>query len=244
MKLSIIIPSIRTHNWPSVYRSILRATINSFEVIFVGPEYNHWADDYTNIKFIRDFGSPSRGQQIGLYHACGEIVTHFADDCLFKENILDDVIELFKGQPDNSVVITKYTEGNDIVQNDNYYKLIHAYPYTPTIDPNWWIFNSAFFRRGYLEHLGGWDTRFHVPCVAHADLAIRAQKDKCNIVFLKDSICHCTHMPNRTGDHGAIHDAQEQHDTSLYIEKHNNDCNICIDINNWKTSPTIWDRYV
>lgn len=246
MKISIIIPSIRPHKWKNVLDSVEKSTTRDFEIIFVGPTPNLDIITDNRIKFVKDMGSPNRCQQIGLVNASGNIVTHFADDCVFREGMIDKCVDKlleFKVE-ENHVVLTKYTEGNEEIQSDNYYKLIYAYPFSRNISPDWWIFNSAFLWRRYLIAMGGWDAEnFDVPCIAHADLAIRCQRAQIKVHFIKESICHCTHMPMRTGDHGPIHDAQEQHDAPLYKKIHDTEPNRClIRLDNWIRAEPVWSR--
>jgi hypothetical protein len=268
--LSIIVAGIRNRNWYKLYQSVKRSTKRSFEIIFVGPfplletcnkpkcdatqtnESHLFRTDlkrYSNIKYIRDWGSPNRCAQIGACLAEGKFLTWIADDCLFRENALDNCLNILKDTTESvdysTIICTKYTEGDGVVHNDAYYKLNHAYPPSPYISNDWWIFNSAIMYTEYFIHVGGWDCQFEVPCCAHADLAIRAQRNNANVIMLSDSLCDCSHMPGRTGDHGPVHDAMEEHDLPLYKRIHTSNLQsnrIIIPAFNWKKSPRVWER--
>ena len=93
-KLSIILPGIRTHNWKSFYNSILDSFSQSFELIIISPyDLPEDLQEYDNIKIIKDYGSPSRCQQIGLEHCEGEFVTWGADDGEFLSGALDGALK-------------------------------------------------------------------------------------------------------------------------------------------------------
>ena len=242
--ISIIIPSIRYENWLRVLDSVYSScTKYPFEIIFVGPDCLVMPVDGFKVRHIKSFASPNTCQQLGLLEAKYDITTHFADDCVFKPGMLDKCIDTLVQEQDNKehVVLTKYTEGGDTLQNDDYYKLTKAYPKARYIDDSWWIFNSAFFWRTYLIYLGGWDCIFDVPCVAHADLAVRAQRDGCKISFVKESLCHCDHGQN---DHMPIEISHGYKDAPIYKELHDNDPDrIRIPLDNWKLAPEVWRRY-
>lgn len=246
-KLSIIIPTIRTEKWQPLYESIqLACKKYDFEIIFVGPkpntEWYGWSDP--RIKFIKSYASPNTCQQLGLLYTTGKFCTHFADDCLFEEDILDKCLNLLSQNTTKSVVIPKYSEGSTELQNDDYYLLNKAYPKCQFIEDDWVIFNSAIFYTEYLKSLGGWDCCYKVPAVAHADLAVRAQRDRCNVIFIQDKLAHCEHGQK---DHTFIELSHVYEDFPIYKEKFNNwytSSQVHIDINNWQQAQEVWKRYV
>lgn len=248
MKISIIIPTIRTYNWDRVYNSI--GDKIDFELIFIGPEPNVSSDCWKDkrVKFIRDHGSPVRCSQIGLLACTGDMISILADDCKYETLNLYEAAQILEKESecDKNVIITKYTEGGDNEQNDDYYKLIYAYPFVNYTQEqkSWLIFNSSIGWRSYYERLGGWDCRLQTPAMSHADFSVRAQRDGCNVLFYKKKLCACSHMPNRTGDHGPIHDAHEQLDIPTYQRIYYGEPNrIIIDINNWRNSEEVWMRF-
>ncbi len=256
--LSLIVPTIRVEHWGRVYDSMLvSCTKYPFEIIFVGPNTNlHFMQStrffhgYTNfsesdcgsVRFIKSLASPNKCQQLGLLEAKYDFVTHFADDAVLHPNMIDKCIDiLLEDNSEKHVVLTKYSEGDQIVHNDDYYKLTKAYPKCRYIDDEWWIFNSAIFWREYLLYLGGWDSLFQVPCMGHADLAVRAQRDNCKISFIKESFAHCDHGQ---ADHNYIAFAHGCEDAPLYEYIHNNyPDRIRISPDNHLNAPDVWRRF-
>ena len=66
-ELSIILPSIRPERLQKVYDSILKSTSAEFELIIISPyPLPESLEKYKNIKYVRDFGNPTRCHNIGL----------------------------------------------------------------------------------------------------------------------------------------------------------------------------------
>lgn len=201
--LSIVIPSIRIKNWPDLINSISKScTKYSYEIIFVGPFYNDCIDDYTNIKFIRDFGSPNRCQQIGSLLAESEYIHFGSDDCMYKPSSIDNVMSILTKTP---IVICNYSEGGN---SQNTMKIIEAYGNNQYLEikDDWVYFNVPFMKLDIFK-LFGFNCKYQTTCWGHTDLAARIQKiiPKSSIVIHNESIFECSHMPNITGDHAPIH---------------------------------------
>jgi GT2 family glycosyltransferase len=241
--LSIIIPGIRPHRWQRVEESVAQSCqCFEYEIIFIGPRRPKNLGQHS--RFIKDFGSANRCQQIGATEADGKYILAAADDGVFRDEELDKILDVAGENDEKTVISTKYTEGDGQIHGDHYYRLCNAYPSTPYIPQEWWIFNSALINRKYFNHLGGWDASlFAVPCLAHADLAARAQRDGCKVVFYDTPIIDCEHMPGTSGDHAPIHYAhleEEQLYRRLYSSP---DCQsrISIPLDSWKQAPAIWE---
>ena len=217
--LSIIIPSIRVEKWPDVILSIASACKNfNYEIIFVGPYYNNIIETHHNIKFIRDFGSPNRCQQIGLVMSEGKYVTWGSDDCLYEEDAIDKCIDELINK-DLLYLATGYMEGGSTAVSN--YSIQSCYKSGKYVDPNWIIFNVAFVRRDILNEFN-FDTQFEVTCIAHTDLACRVQKKYPNRgELLNINVLRCEHMPGISGDHKPVHDAQEYSDSTIFFNKYN-----------------------
>jgi GT2 family glycosyltransferase len=239
--LSIIVPTIRTDKWRQLYNSIRRSTAYDFELILVGPRYSPALEEYKNVRFIQDYGSPNRAQQIGLCNAVGHYALAAADDCIFEVGSLDECIDILADAADRTVVIAKYSEGSTELQNDDYYLLNKAYPNVSSVENDWVIFNCAIMETRLLKNLGGFDCRFQTTAFGHADLAVRAQQEGYDVVFYKKKLLHCEHGHS---DHVPIEITHVYEDTPAYIEKHNKPSfeNRYIRLDNWKNAPTVWSK--
>lgn len=240
MKLSIIIPSIRTDKWPTLIESIEKACkLNSFEIIFVGPKHHDVMYERKNVKFVRDFGHPNRCQQIGLLLSEGEIVTWGSDDGLYMEDSIDNCLSLIDKE-NLDYLSTGYKEGgNSAVSN---FSIRSCYYSGPHVNQNWYIFNVGFVKRKLLE-LVNFDTTFEVTCIGHADLACRIQNLSSNGKVIKDEILVCEHMEGSSGDHGPIFESQTYHDQDLFYRKYCGHNFNNVKWNDWKSNTeTIWSR--
>lgn len=253
-KLSIILPAIRRDRWVNLYNSLLGScTKYPFELIIVGPyapppEF----DSVVSVKYVKDFGSPTRCSNIGAMLVEGEIVTWTSDDATYFPNSIDQAIDHFESlekHPKN-VVLCKYLEGQNGVNKqpfpDWYFKINNGEaPYCNMIPREYWLFNLGFMYTSYFNELGGWDSQFQVTAIAHQDFGVRAQLDGARVHLINLQLMDCDHMPDRTGDHGPIHDTQLGEDQPRFKEVYQTDYTkrqIHIPMDNWKQADIIWKK--
>jgi hypothetical protein len=81
IQLSVLVPGIRSHRWRELYDSIGKSFSGSWEMVVIGPfEPSESLMAEGNVKYIKDFGTPIRCQQIGLLESEGDYITWAADD--------------------------------------------------------------------------------------------------------------------------------------------------------------------
>lgn len=250
-ELSILLPSIRPQNLEVLYESILSSTKRTFELIVVGPyPLPKKLQDLKNVKYVKDFGSPTRCTNIAFQLSEGQIITDVADDALYLPNSLDESIDLLYSMPYDykNVVIHSYYESqgrvNEHFQGESYYKLNGAdCSRSKYIPDDWWIFNSFVMYREFFEIMGGLDCTYEATAMAHLDQAVRYQKEGAIVQLAKTPITSCDHGQS---DHGPIEVGQIHFDQPLYQLKYGNPSwvmnEMMMDINNWKNSPTVWER--
>lgn len=247
-KLTVLCPGIRNKNWEKLYNSIIESFNGRFEIIFCGPyDLPQELTLKDNIKYIKDFGSPTRAQQIALLQAKGEYIAWAADDGVFLPNALNIA---FKKIEPNSVVMGKYYEGNNDgdmpMQDDAYYILSnHDSMKLKYVPKGYYMFNVGIVSRETLLKFGGFDCQFEVLPMAFNDLAIRLQLRGIKFIIQDELMFKCSHMPGHEGDHGPIHDAQTLHDEPLFKKIYSQNMyqgRIEIQLNNWERSPSRWIR--
>jgi len=255
-ELSIIVPSIRPERLPKVYDSILKSTSVKFELIVVGPyPLPPELEKYKNIKYVRDFGNPSRAHNIGLLLCEAPIITWMADDGIMLEGAIDSHLDLLKslGPNENNIVVAKYYEGQvgskerEILQPDSYFKIINTPAASPYFPADWWLFNIAYMYKKFAYALGGWDASYEGTWVSHTDLAIRAQMVGANIVMAEKPQAVADHMPGDSGDHKPISECQTLHDVPLINKRYRRSDwlkanKAVLKIMNWKDAPSVWKR--
>ena len=256
VKLSICCPTIRPDNIKNLYNSIVNNFHQDFELILCGPkEPSISLPD--NIVFIQDYGSPNRAQSIAAHHATGQIITTMADDGIYlSKSISRAVIKLENwerthGNSYKHVVSYKYVEGNmpwwmmTIETGLLGYSLATTYLPDMAHIPNHWIhFNGFYMYRDYFNELGGFDCAYETPCVASADLAVRAQNNGCTTELMDEPATVASHQPNLTGDHGPIHLAMSENDLPLIKHTYGNEGVIqdIIEPDSWRKVPEKWQR--
>ena len=97
IKLSIVVPTIRTHLLEDLYQSFCSSCGDySFEVIFVGPfDIPASLEEKDNVIYIKDYGQPSRAAQLGLIEASGDLFCWVTDDCFCYPNTLSKTINFY-----------------------------------------------------------------------------------------------------------------------------------------------------
>lgn len=252
MKLSILCASIRSKLLPHVYKSIETAWHDTWEFVIVSPyDLPEELKDKKNIKFIKDYGSPSRGWQIALVNAEGEYVHYTADDVTYFPNTLDDSLKLLEGESDNTLIMGKYIEGyleNPLMRGEDYYHFkFHKQIDYATSGKDYLILNVGFCKRQLLLGMGGWDCKFESSSITLMDFSMRLQDEGVKIIIQKEPIFYCSWsgQPGSSDDHTPVEYAHTKYDLPLLIHiRKNLEGKIInkIDLNNWKQAPAIWKR--
>lgn len=244
-------PGIRQHNWNRVYDSILISTKRSFELVICGPyPLTDRLQNSPNVKYIKDYGSPSRASNIALELCEGKLIILTSDDAVLLPEALDKNIDVLysMGTDYKNVVVAKYFEGRDgtqkPVQPDGYYKINGAdCSRSQFISDNWWVFNASVMYREFLEELGGWDCCFEGIVMAHIDMAVRAQFLGANVKMSDYPLGDCDHGQP---DHKPVEISQLTYDEPLFQSRYMNPTwttnNMRLNIKNWKNAPVIWTR--
>ena len=249
MKLSILLPSIRIGNIPRLHESIAEATKESFELIVVSPyDIPRRVLNLPNLKYIRDFGSPVRCQQIALTHAEGDWIAWAADDGYFLPGSLDVAFNSLADKDDKTVIIGKYYEGkhsSDMEGMKYYYIYTHDASRCRYLPQDCLMLMVGLVSRRELVEIGGFDAGFEALPMAFNDVSIRLYNDKCKFIFQQEVMFKCGHMPGIEGDHAPIHNAQTYYDLprfKMIYSREESKQRIKIDLDNWKKAPGVWHR--
>ena len=256
--LSICLAAIRKHNWNRLYESIVESMGDyTFELIFCGPHEEGPPEmaGLENVKYIQDFGCPTRAQQLSMIPATGRYITWAADDGWYlppgDANItLAECINFLDEKKDDPkrCVVTRYNEGQSDGLGDPNRGLYCLNTHRPVSSPhypsNFLIFNCAILTTEYFKELGGFDCEFEACPMAFCDFGARAQLDGCD-PGLVGLLFECTHFAGTSGDHAPIHHAQLDKDQPRYgsiWQAPEAPDRIKLDIDNWKNVPDVWAR--
>lgn len=246
MKLSVIVPSIRTERLGILYKSIEESYTGEFELIVITPASILFSlAGKKNVTVITSKRSPAACQQQGLLEATGDYVTWAADDGVFQFDALNESMYLLRNQDYKTIIVGRYLEGNNPIgmNSTDYFKFkYHKVFRLAGVPQEGYIVNCGVVSRKLLLELGGWDAEnFDVPTMAHADFSIRANAYGCKFIMQDGLMFKCSHMPGKTGDHKPIHNAQIHRDQPRFVEMYSFLTDrVKIDINNWKNTPEVW----
>jgi hypothetical protein len=256
--ISILLPAIRPERWVDFYKSV-EASIDShvqFEIIFVSPvPLPKELENISNVKYITDFGSPTRCFNIALENAENPLVTWAADDGLYRPGMLKKAIQIYEDRKRNQgstvLALGQIEAGN---QYDRDFVRINKHPplRSEFIDDSFIFFPTAIMERELLDRMQGLDCRFNGHAMAHVDLAIRVQGGGYAKVEFLDEIClDLSHMMGTSGDHAPMHHSQLQEDEPLFRELYkgshpdrifisNKKSLAFVKIINWRAIDNVW----
>lgn len=254
--LSLVISGIRTENWEVLYEEMKNSCSNfSFEIVFCS--YNDLPDPlkkYENVKYIKDFGCPSRCLQLGTTIAEGEMIAIVSDDGKILKNSFNEAIRLLKNStnPYKNIVALRYTEGQNFIANPEdfapkyWHAKYHGDLRLQGIEDNWKICLMFLMNTERYREMGGIDCRFeHFNMNLH-DLAFRSQRDGSEILISENFVTAQNWEPNR-GNESPIIQAFYENDRPLFNSTYSSKENslkrpIKIDYDNWKEADERWRR--
>ena len=245
MQLSIVVPAIRKELWEKFYNSLTESFHGKWELILIGPYEPSFRKD--NMRWIEDWGNPTRCQQIGILEAKGEWICFGWDDAIFQNNALD---EYYSKLSDYKTAISgKYMEGTQsggYMLSEDYYKIkTHEQVQSPYVPQDFVIFNTGIVSTQLLKETGGMDCRFETTGLACLDLSIRLQLYGAKIIIGEGLLLTCTWLPGNEGDHEPVNKAFFQVDMPYYNRKYKTPefkNETIIPLDNWKQSPERWER--
>ena len=244
--LSILIPSIRTNRWETLLASIESVCKrHTWQVVFIGPfAHQPSLDKYQNVKFIEDFGSPSRAIQKGMLYIDSDLVFVTVDDCILYEDSLDLALDQYHAECGRQdVLLMRYKEGGYVYTPGDYRAGHHQALRIPNVNPDWLVAPQFLMNQHYFKELGGFDCRYEYNNEPVHDFMFRLQMLGNKIVPSNTHVTESTHYPGCTGDHRPIHESQLYHDYPIFVDIYTNGkVQMFIDYDNWKNTPEVWTR--
>lgn len=253
MKLSVLIPSIRTTNWNQVLTTLKDACKRyQYEVIFSGPFGPPPGTNMSGVKHVLTYSTPSVAAQLGTLQCEGELLYHTVDDARFVPDSLDMAIDLYTAQCNEKDILNcRYTEGDDYYCNESlfppdfWYAYFHPPLRLPGI-PSHYKFSLHFLvNTKYFIEMGGFDCNYEYLNFNLHDISYRFIASGGKIIDSPTTVAVCNHYGNGRVDHKVIEDAYP-HDYAKFLAKYSNPNaltdNLKIDFDNWKNQPEVWSR--
>lgn len=245
MKLSIIVPTIRTHYLPRFINSVAKSCVDiEYEIIFIGPFEIPEELKLPYIKFIKSYSKVPCCIQEATLHCAGEIICHAVDDSVFYDGSLKTVFNYFVNNFSEKDAITlTYTENtNNMTSAEKWLvKNISEFNFIKNADPEWTTFVQPMMYKDMFIKVGGFDCQFEYSNHSHHDLAFRLNMLGSKIQVSPIPVSYAFHMPDRTGDHAPICDAQGE-DESIFFRKWLEKPEPIIDYNNYLLYNKKWER--
>lgn len=250
--ISIVISSIRINLLLDLHKSIETSFHGNWELVIVGPyDLPQELLDKSNVKYIKDFGSPTRCWQIGLLNSTGKYVHLSCDDATYYPNVLDECFSILRNSDYKKVILNKYIEGDEsseYMRKNLYYHLNSHTAIKFIIDrmsKDYLLLNNFVMSKKLLLELGGLDCEYEAFNMALVDLSIRTLNYGAEIVIHDNPVFKVTFLYGEEGDHGPVLKAHTENDLPLFFRtyayyKNFNKTNV--DIKNWEKSPTKWRR--
>lgn len=248
--VSIFMPAIRVPNWIPMYNSLIKSCERySWELVLCSPfELPDELKEKSNIKIIKDLGSPSRCAQLASFECDGELLFHCVDDALFLPNSIDDAIDFYRANCKyKDAVNMRYKEGAGYSGNSmpmSYWIAgSHGDLRLQGIPQDFKISCHHLMNAKYFRELGGYDCEFEYQNFNLHDLMFRLQANGGQLFDSPVDVTTCDHSQS---DHKVIEAAHHENDLPLFRKLYS-DFNVLknrikIDLNNWTQQPEIWTR--
>lgn len=249
--LSICVPTIRPHYLERLYLSVLKAcTEYKFEFVCVGPnELPQCLRHLDNVRYIKDFGSPTRCSQLAILNCNGRVAARVDDDEVFFEKSFDITMQFYDSKCYfNDIISLRYREGVDFSAGEfpiNYWA-VKTYDHLCKMNiPNhYWIAVLMMTSVDYFKQIGGFDCRFEHIGYAQHDFSYRAQNAGGKVYCSPVEIANIDHLPGFSGDHLPVWEAHAIDQELLNVIYNNGESHsrVIVNINNWMESPPVWER--
>ena len=255
--VTLVLPSINPKEWQRLYYEIERnlGPIDSkhhldikWELIIISPfESNDEILNRPNVRFIQDYGNPTRCVQIASTVARGKLFTWMSDDVSIIENNLKRIIiDSFNTNPENYELVVRYYE----IGTDGQYDDSARYWYTGAhgavdklrgLSRTQIIAPVGITPLSTFRTLGGFDCKFMHINMCCLDYSCRITNTGGRVILPDYTVYTCTWGVT---DSQFLTDIFEKHD-KLHFWSIYDDINIAkdrktIDYTNWTEAPPIW----
>ena len=202
------------------------------------------------VRFIEDYGCPSRALQIGAINAKSDLLCFATDDCIFDSDTMNKAYRTYQNINNyKTVVVCKYTESDHwskwMLTPWYYHAWYHADFHHLNIPFHFKLFMNGLMSKKVFMEVGGFDCKYESMAYTYNDLSMRLQFHGCKFIIEKDRLDHCSWQPKDNGDHSPVNKAVVEHDTPLFrgvYHARKFKPIIKINLENWKYSASRWPR--
>lgn len=253
--ISFFLGGIRPQYWSRLYHHIVTAIAPyTFELVICGPNMPNESslNQYKNFKYIRDFGSCSRGAQIAAINCEAEVITLSADDGTYLPGSMAKALEQYRAIKDPRAVIgLRYEEGgNKMYEQDWYWRMKDhdAMKYLPFIPDDTPMSLNSLISRELFYEIGGYDCSLFETCNwGGHDLMIRLHKYGIKFEQFKQKNLSVDWAPGSTPEHYPIElaDHPDYKDSNYHTFRRlysSPNSRIKTDVNSWRQAESVWSK--
>lgn len=250
--VSICLAAIRTEFWTEFYNTAsLACKDKTFEVVFCGPyDVPVELKEKDNIKFVQDFGSPTRCMQLASMQCEGELIANASDDGIWVEDSMSKAINMYNEQcKDGDGLILRYTEGYGRPAWTKFHakdKCWNSHSYPPVrklqgvkghFRHGTWMIKLSEFRR-----LGGLDCKYGAMNFSSIDLLHRMQAHG-GTMYLSPTFVQNYGFDPHSPYYKFIQDSSNYGWTLFEKDWITDNDRYIIPFDTWKDSPEKWARF-
>ena len=192
--LSVIIP---VHNGGESFQKCLdslKSTLRSNDEVIVvsdGETDGSWriAKSFgAKVVRLKISGGPARARNTGAKMATGNILLFLDADVTVHPNTLELIRQRFQGSSELAALIGSYDDRPDADNFLSQYKnLFHHYTHQVSSETAFTFWGACgAIRRSVFETVGGFDERYHKPCIEDIELGYRLRQANYSIALCKD----------------------------------------------------------
>jgi hypothetical protein len=195
------------------------------------------------VKYLKDFGCPSRALQAASLIAEGEYLTYVSDDCIGRPGSLKRTLDNMT----TDVVSLQYSESPGFRGQPHPIEYYNAWHHKDLqckwVNKDWKIPIIFLMKTSLFYDYGGLDCRFeHINMNLH-DMAFRMQNNGITVGVSDEVVWDADYVHRNESDpviNAFVNNDKPLFDSIWDEEEWNRPDKI--DLNNWKDSPAVWKR--
>lgn len=262
--VSIIFPSIRLRHLKKNLDHIKAACPrHTWEAVIISPHSKPDWLNYSNVKWVRSFASPTACWQFGTLLCNSTYWLDTSDDALLQKDVVSDAIDLYESQNLNkySIVSLELNEGTldpetlEPLPNAQTHTLNPLFFYVKAnppfwkkcINPEWKLSLNYLIKLDSILEIGGFECGFQYINWSLHDMIFRLQSFGGQVISFPRRSLLVGHYLERDNDHWAVHDQQAE-DKKVFDFIYDNLSSLkqreFIPFDNWKNydHSIIWKR--